>query len=90
MSCLKGGFASLRYNQIRNITASLLKDICHNVRIEPRLQQLTSESFNERTTNEPDDARADVRAHSLWITSQTAFLMSGFLTQTNVKRYVSQ
>ena len=89
LSCKKGGFVSLRHNQIRNITASLLKEVCHNVCIEPRLQQLTGESFNERTANESDDARADVSAQSFWITGQTAFL-DVRVFNPNAKRYVSQ
>ena len=74
LSCNEGGFVSLRHNQTRNVTASLLKEVCHNVCIEPRLQQLTGESFNERTATESDDSRADVSAQSFWITGQTAFL----------------
>ena len=36
----KGGFITLRHNSLRNITASLLKEVCRNIRIEPALQKL--------------------------------------------------
>ena len=36
-------FVSLRHNDVRNITATLLKEVCHDVRVEPILQQLTGE-----------------------------------------------
>ena len=38
MICRKGGFPTLRHNEVRDITADLLKEVCHNVDIEPALQ----------------------------------------------------
>ena len=32
--CKKGGFITQRHNQLRNITAVLLKEVCRNVRVE--------------------------------------------------------
>ena len=89
LSCKKGGFVSLRHNQIRNITASLLKKVCHDVCLEPCLQQLTGELFNERMENKSDDARADVSARSFWITGQTTFF-DVRVFNPNAKRYVNQ
>ena len=43
LSCKKGGFISLRHNHLRNITATLLKEVCKDIRVEPQLQQLTGE-----------------------------------------------
>ena len=42
----KNGFVSLRHNLVRNITLSLLIEVCEDVRVEPQLQPLTGESFN--------------------------------------------
>ena len=36
-----GGFPTIRHNELRDITASLLSDMCHNVATEPRLQPLS-------------------------------------------------
>ena len=38
---------SLSHNKIRHITASLLRETCRDVRIEPCLQHLTGETFEE-------------------------------------------
>ncbi len=38
LSCPTGGFPSIRHNEVRDITASLLSEVCHNVSIEPHLQ----------------------------------------------------
>jgi len=38
-SCPKGGFPTIRHNEIRNLTASLLTD---EVQVEPTLQPLSA------------------------------------------------
>ena len=73
LSCKKGGFISLHQNQIRDLTANLLKIICHDVLIEPTLQQLTGESLHERTTNIIDEARIDIATRGFWISGQRPF-----------------
>ena len=37
LSCPMGGYPSLRHNEIRDITASFLSEVCRNVSIEPGL-----------------------------------------------------
>ena len=51
LSCKKGGFVSLRHNMIRDVTASLLDEVCHDVRVEPQLFPVTGKSFNEATAD---------------------------------------
>ena len=49
LSCPKGGFISLRHNEVRDFTAELISEVCKDVRIEPvtsleknfRLPQMT-------------------------------------------------
>ena len=59
--------------QTKDITASLLKEVCHDVRTEPSLQKLTGEKFKRRTVNTSDEARLDVAARGFWVAGQTAF-----------------
>ena len=73
LSCKKGGFISIRHNQIRNITASLLKETCKDVRVEPTLQQLTGENFNSRSAIITEEARLHISARGFWNAGQTAF-----------------
>ena len=73
MSCHKGGFPTLRHNEIQDLTANLLKVVCPNTCIEPGLQSLDGEAFQLRTTNTEEDARVDIRADSFWTTTQGAF-----------------
>ena len=59
--------------EIRDITATMLTEICHNVSTEPPLQPLTSESFADRSANRDPNARLDIRARGFWNTGQDAF-----------------
>ena len=40
-----GGFPTIHHNEMRDFTASLLSEVCHNVAIEPHLQSLNGEGF---------------------------------------------
>ena len=66
LSCPRGGFPSIRHNELRDITASLLKETCHGVATEPSLQPITSETFNRTTANRQNGARLDVVANGFW------------------------
>ena len=66
LSCPRGGFPTIRHNEIRNITADLLSGVCHCVGIEPSLQPATGEQFLHKTTNREDGARLDIVAQSFW------------------------
>ena len=73
MICHLGGIPTIRHNEIRDITATLLTEICHNVATEPLLQPLTNESFHHRSANTEPNARLDIRARGFWNTGQDAF-----------------
>ena len=73
MVCHMGGFPTIRHNEIRDLTASLLTEVCSNVVIEPHLQPLSGETFWLASTNTDDGARLDVRARGYWNARQDAF-----------------
>ena len=73
MVCHMGGFPTIRHNELRDITATLLTEVCHNVTTEPTLQPLSGENFDARSTNTSDGARVDIRARGFWNASQDAF-----------------
>ena len=66
LSCPHGGFPTIRHNEIRDITAHLMSDVCHNVGIEPPLQHITSETMSYRTANVEEGARLDIKAQGFW------------------------
>ncbi len=51
LSCAKGGFPTIRHNEIRDLTADLLTEVCNDVRIEPDLQPITEETLRHATAN---------------------------------------
>ena len=69
----KNSLETMADNSIRNITATLLKETCTDVKIEPQLQPLTGENFNERTANITNEARLDICARGFWTAGQMAF-----------------
>ena len=66
LSCPRGGFPSIRHNEIRDITANLLTEVCHDVLVEPDLQPLTGETMAHRTSNVSEGARLDVSVKGFW------------------------
>ena len=62
LNCKKGGFISSRHNEVRRITADLLKEICVDVEEEPLLQEVTGETFKAKTAKIEKDARLDISA----------------------------
>ena len=66
LSCPKGGFPSIRHNEVRDITAELLSEVCHEVEVEPHLQPLSDERFQQKTANTQDGARLDIAMNGFW------------------------
>ena len=66
MSCPKGGFPSIRHNEIRDLTANLLTEVCTDVCVEPDLQPLTGEALRRASANQQDGARLDIAANGFW------------------------
>ena len=66
LSCPFGDYPTLRHNEIRNLTAYLLSEVCHIVTIEPTLQPVTRETFKLASTITDIGARSDIAADGFW------------------------
>ena len=66
LSCKTGGYPALRHNEVRDITASWLTEVCHGVAIEPHLQSLTGEELSHNSAITDDGARLDVAMYGFW------------------------
>ena len=75
LSCKKGGFITLRHNHIRNLTAELFSQVTKDVKIEPVLQSLTGETFDQRTASTSDNAQLDISARGFWTKYQMAKML---------------
>ena len=56
LSCPTGGYTTIRHNEICNLTAKLMTEVCHDVCVEPHLQPLTGENLSYATANREDSA----------------------------------
>ena len=75
MICRHGGLTFVCHNELRDLTASWLHEVCHDVAAEPPLQPLTGESLVPASANRGDDVRADIHARGFWGRRQSAFLI---------------
>ncbi len=57
LSCPKGGFPMLRHKEVRDLTANLMSEVCHDVCIEPPLQPVTGEALSGASAIREDGAR---------------------------------
>ena len=64
--CAKGGFPSIRHNEIRDLTATLLTEVCNDVSIEPGLKPVPSDTLTGATANHQDGVRLDIAANGFW------------------------
>ena len=70
LSCPKGGLPSLRHNEIRDLTARLLIEVCHQVQVESELQPVSNpDTSSHATANSQEGARArlDIVMNGFWV-----------------------
>ena len=60
LSCPLGGFPSIPHNEIRDLTANLMTEVCHNISIEPHAPPA------HMTANTEDGVRSDIAADGFW------------------------
>ena len=63
LNCKKGGFVTIRHNNIRDYEANLLTKIHTDAETEPSLQPIEGEIVNGIPG---DNARPNVRARGIW------------------------
>ena len=71
LNCKKGGFVSKRHNEIRDIEAEMLSEVCSPVQTEPQLLPITGEDVRG---NQAEEARLDIAAVGLWGPQELSFM----------------
>ena len=66
--CKKGGYVSMRHNNLRDLNANLQREVCRDVVIEPHLLPVNNEEIQG---SEGD--RADISSRGLWSTFERTF-----------------
>ena len=72
LTCTKGGYVIMRHNRVRDLEASILKDVCKDVRTEPELLPVGGSNITSSNTSEK--ARLDVSAVGIWSPMERTFL----------------
>ena len=74
LNCMKGGFITMRHNNVRYFTAQILGEVCNDVAVEPLLTPLTGEKFKYKSATKEDQARLDAYARGFWIKGNKAYV----------------
>ena len=72
LSYKKGGFITLRHNEVQDITSEVLDEVCIDVRKEPILQEVNNED-PPLEANKSKEARFHVSILNFWTTVRQAF-----------------
>ena len=70
LTCKTGGYVNMRHNALRNTEASLMREVCKDVSIEPGLIPTVAERV---VAIAEDGARLDVAARGVWSMYEKAF-----------------
>ena len=72
LSFNKGGYVIMRHDAVRDIEAELLREVCHDVRVE--LVLLPTRVAQHQSSSTADKARLDVSAVGLWSPFEKTFI----------------
>ena len=61
LTCATGGYTAMRHNEVRDLFASYLRKVAHDVVVEPPLQRLAGDRFPLRSTSTEEFARLYVK-----------------------------
>ena len=64
----------MTHNSIRDTMANLLREVCHDVKVEPQLQKVNEGDCLNPKTITGDQARLDVSARGVWTPFDKTFL----------------
>ena len=65
LQCPNGGFIHRRHDQMRDLFAGLLNEVCYGVQTEPQLEPISGEVLPP-SSNLQDEARLDIVALGFW------------------------
>ena len=73
MNCKKGGFIYKRHNDLLDLTANMMSEVCKDTESEPKLTSLSREGLQGRASNNSNEEKVDIRARGFWKRGQQAF-----------------
>ena len=64
----------MRHNDLRDLTANMLSEVCKDIEVKPKLAPLTGEQLDSRTAKTTNEARLYIRGREVWERGQQALL----------------
>ena len=90
MLCKKGGFVTLRDNKLRNVTATLLSDVCKDIKLQPSFLTLNREiQTTRKRVKTNDEVQLDICPRGVWVIGQKALFDIRFF-DPNARRFSKQ
>ena len=86
LSCSNGGYTIMRHNKIRDLEAELMKEVCHNVQIEPPLIPVEEDNIYDLVE---DRKRPDVAGVGVHGPFEKTFL-DIMITHPNCSAYINK
>ena len=68
--CMKGGYVTMRHNNVRDLNSELQREVCRDVVIEPQLLPLDNEVVQGA---QGDQVALDISSRGLWSTFERTF-----------------
>ena len=91
LNCYNGGCINMRHDDIRDLTAEFISEVCNDVASERDLTPLSGEQLPPQTLLD-DSARCDISARSFWMRGSKAYfdvMVFNPLAATHLKRKLS-
>ena len=82
----KSGLICVRHNDLRDQTANIMSEVCKDTEIDPKLTPLPREELQDRTSNNSNKERVDIKTQGFWERRQQAFF-DFWVFDPNVYRY---
>ena len=60
LNCPHSVFPISRHNDVRDLIAKLMSDVCHDIQVEPHLHPLSNKSLHHKSAVHEDDARVEL------------------------------
>ena len=84
MICCYGGIDFICHNELRDLAASWLREVCHDVAIQPPLQALNGETVVPASANCKDDAQAIFMLEVFGVDDRVHFLILACFIPTDL------
>ena len=73
IKCKIGGLVTIPQDDLLDLTANLLSNMCNDFEIDLKLLPITGQNFLNRRANSCTKARLDIRSRGFWVSVQQAF-----------------